>query len=812
MARISQLEAQLNAALKINEAAAKQPPIDSEVLKKDAAARIQLEEKVSSLEKENKNLSSKIKQMTLDHGYEKDERVELNKKIEELQHSLDNEIKLNLDLQEAVESKRQLEKDIASLKTDIDNEKTTAKKVSEALAEVFKDKALLELEVGQTRRQLKDQVVADEEAEKQFVSVKSQLEVEIKHRAEAEKECDTLRLEVSELKTRLEESNDSAEYLERTVKTLQDTNADIERERAMISVELSTTMQKLKDVAAEKERQISKIVEEKKQGELESIESLKSELENSNSKIHSLSEEISQLTKEKAVLELGKTEISKKLAAESSAVADIKSKLQAAERRTVDQDQKIQQITESSTKTGNKATQLQTELNSLMQQLRDARANLSITSLKLGSMEKSNTMLQTDLSDMKTKYIAEVNLGADLQIKVKELELSLTNERKTRIQAESTARSTENEKKDIKSAVQRLQARVLVLKDECTAALQQQQAAEARLHAVEAQLEAQISTQSSIKTKFEKDNSELAAALHESKMRLEDEAERLSHTEHMNEQYKIQIDELALQIKEDMSLQSKLNHRISELESVLQDQKPDKNNLRIKSDNPALSRSATDLLSLATPSPTKSGAVSGTPPGASATTTSSSRAFKFKSVLFGNKKSEHDKERERALQKIQDMEDEIKREKENSHSRKASTSTMASSIWSGQTRQSDYPSNASAGKINREGEYKSKKIRSNIYCLSLLVSAPPTQYEYNPSDPLRGFIKVPKQGKVKKGWKKVYAVVRDYKFFTYDKEKDADDIHAKPLDVIDLRWRKPGILWWMLSVNFSSKSLPLLPR
>jgi hypothetical protein len=59
---------------------------------------------------------------------------------------------------------------------------------------------------------------------------------------------------------------------------------------------------------------------------------------------------------------------------------------------------------------------------------------------------------------------------------------------------------------------------------------------------------------------------------------------------------------------------------------------------------------------------------------------------------------------------------------------------------------------------------------------------------YDFSDGLKGWLKVPKGGRIKKGWKRVYAVVQDYKIYLYDKEKDADDTAVKPLEVFDLRF------------------------
>jgi hypothetical protein len=52
---------------------------------------------------------------------------------------------------------------------------------------------------------------------------------------------------------------------------------------------------------------------------------------------------------------------------------------------------------------------------------------------------------------------------------------------------------------------------------------------------------------------------------------------------------------------------------------------------------------------------------------------------------------------------------------------------------------------------------------------------------------LKGWLKVPKGGRIKKGWKTVYAVLRDYKINVYAKERDADDSTVKPLDVYDLK-------------------------
>lgn len=72
---------------------------------------------------------------------------------------------------------------------------------------------------------------------------------------------------------------------------------------------------------------------------------------------------------------------------------------------------------------------------------------------------------------------------------------------------------------------------------------------------------------------------------------------------------------------------------------------------------------------------------------------------------------------------------------------------------------------------------------------------------YDFSEGLKGWLKIPKGGKVKKGWKKVYAIVQDYKIILYDKEKDADDDTVKPLDVFDLRYELDIIFIFLLLLD-----------
>ena len=46
---------------------------------------------------------------------------------------------------------------------------------------------------------------------------------------------------------------------------------------------------------------------------------------------------------------------------------------------------------------------------------------------------------------------------------------------------------------------------------------------------------------------------------------------------------------------------------------------------------------------------------------------------------------------------------------------------------------------------------------------------------------LHGYIKMPKGGKVRKGWTQKFAVVKDYQLYLFEREKDVESLPGTPL-------------------------------
>lgn len=70
-------------------------------------------------------------------------------------------------------------------------------------------------------------------------------------------------------------------------------------------------------------------------------------------------------------------------------------------------------------------------------------------------------------------------------------------------------------------------------------------------------------------------------------------------------------------------------------------------------------------------------------------------------------------------------------------------------------------------------------ITYNDICIGIAV-------EFNPREGLKGWLKVPKGGRVKKGWRQRYAVVRDFKIYMYDRDKDVGTMEGS--FIVDIRY------------------------
>ncbi|KAJ3225720.1 Serine/threonine-protein kinase MRCK alpha [Clydaea vesicula] len=713
-------------------------------LERESNTKKKLSEKLEDLEREKNSFDNEIKQMKFDRDHERHEREELEDKLTQLKKTLDKEIKANLELQETQDSYQTLVKQITKLRTEIEDEKESSKKFSFNFSELSKAKALLELELEQLKRKQKEDESYNKETKQKISDLESKLEVAKKKLVESENEISLIMKRESDLQEKFSQLNITLVDFKNKLEQSYQVASNAEKEKAVISVELNAALKKMKEL----QDSFNKLSEneEKHQrsesGANESIQALKKELETLTKLKQENAEEFGQVSKCKALLELEVTELKVKLEKAEAYSKVMSSKLDFSEKRVEELNAENRSQVQINFQSSRYKKDKDNELIEIQQKLAEAFKALSEANNKASTLEKENTVLSNDIMEYTSKFEKQQANVFESENKIKDLECRIVDERKARYLIESTLKTADTEKVELGLELKRLQLRIATLKEEQTKFLQVQLEADEKTKTI-GNLKSTIEKLETDLTKSQKQN-----LLDAKTQSICDVLKTLNADSHQ------QIGELNAKLQDEESRNSQLSSKVLEMEQVI---------LQLKGNaDQNMKKMAKSMDNLKAESPTgKLQSLNNlkSSDSASVNQLSPSRrglnASKIKSVLFF-KGSHQKEERDRAMQQIKDLEEEIKKTAQYSNDQLPDHERKASSI-----------SNVTASSIKtRQSE----------------------AFSFDTSEGLKGWLKIPKQGKVKKGWKRVYAVVRDYKLYTYEKEKDAEENPiSKALDVIDLR-------------------------
>jgi chromosome segregation ATPase len=492
----------------------------------------------------------------------------------------------------------------------------------------------------------------------------------------------------------------------------------------------------------------------------------------------------SKLDKQKNHYESEIGGISQSLSDEKTSNKELKVKISAMSVGFEELTRKFEAITERHGSLGKDNEQSIADMEAMQQNLREAREKLNTLGQKASLLEKENSGLQKDSQELLERFMKESSVSADAKKRVNELEQLLDNESKLKLHAESSLRSLDAERQELQAEIGRLQVRISTMKDIQGSSIQDQHDLDERLKALELRErtlnEENVAANATIARLMASEavlkKTQLSDAI-TIKLKRKD----LSVAEAINQNLSVQIEGLSARVLEDDTIIARKADRIHELEegmsSPLSKSSTIKRAVSIISSNVSL-----DGRRSIEPEHKRIGSTG------SLFKSDDKKSIRSSSGLLGLKlgnlgsmsigRSRKDKKGETLKsQTIGPKHSEDEYDDTNSVVSSSTTSPYDFMSFTDRDRKGSTISSVSSNTQRIRHAENAGMVSRCIYDLV-----------YDFSDGLKGWLKIPKGGRIKKGWKKVFAVVLDYKIYLYEKEKDADDASVDALGVFDLKY------------------------
>ncbi|KAI9341283.1 hypothetical protein DFJ73DRAFT_945783, partial [Zopfochytrium polystomum] len=553
----------------------------------------------------------------------------------------------------------------------------------EAWAELEKEVQRLQAVVKAERREKED--VADTVAELRRKNEKASEELREARadRDELEGKCDGLVSEVSFVRRQISEERAKLDQLETSY-------SQIEREKALIDVDLRSARRQLEELAEEKQA-LAALVRSKCAVDAKESEQLQLRERDSA--------ELDALKKEKVLLELTVSDLNSKLKALVAKDTEAADSIAALSSRLSQQSATVKDLEGSVAHLKSTLSNRDTELQDLRKIQAKTQDEMKRHEERASTLTKQNEALAVQVSELTAQVNHEKELGVEASRKLTSLEQSQADAMRNRHDETAEREELSASLRDAAHQVERLRSRAADLETELARTTVDYELAFAKLRQEKAELAQEA--QQAVRAK-EGVEMELAAEAD----KVEELLERASRYEDAISRAEDRVRQMEARL-----LEAQTHHSLEAARSrALEDQLE---TLRLTVEDQVAKLRALEIHSVK---------------GETVSLSSDGKSDRLKTALTKHKYAffrtqQQRADQEKAMQRLQEAEEDMK--------------------------------------ISSEHEHVRRLHHSKVF-------------EFDSSIPLKGLLSLPKGGKVKKGWKPHFAIVRDWKIIVFDKEKDIE--------------------------------------
>ena len=713
------------------------------VMARESSQRSELQAQVSLTEKEKIRLETEIRQAKLSLDRAGHERTMLEEKVQQLKSSFDREVQSKAESQELSEIRKKLEKEIAAINAALVTEKKENAKRALSVAELSKVKNLQEKELEKLVKSEKAYEILAKEASQKLSSLESQLDVEMARSKEFANKSERYEQELSKLTAEHQNTAHQAQLDNEKASKLIQRTTEIEKEKAVLQIELQTNQQKLSE-AAQKIEDLEKVIVDLQTSRIETIDSenvnLRQQLSQQIALRNKVSNELSELSKAKAVLELEQIELKKKLEDQTKFGSEKLEQIAKLKQEGTEAQQRIEGYIEKLERSESRAEQLSQDVSCFKSLNDEKTAAMLKLEAEASNLRESNAETSVELQNLKSKAESDQAQLQTLEAKLLDLEELHSTELKSRINFELLYKSLQQSHSQLHQELERLENRISLITKEHEKSINEHQVTVTDLRSQIDSVEEKLRIDKQERYELEDAKLQFGRKLQEVEAELDFEIQMRKQTDSMLQTAEKRVDELNVKLEQSNATQKSIQDQLfdveherdvyrSKVEHFEEREREAQNEAKLKSDDKSASRFRL-------------------------------RGLFFKPVGISTSRDLTELS-DRSAQKLNDIDDLLSEStRDVDHARKHSFQSLESF--------------ASTQKTSALSPALSSSLSVNLF-----------EY-YNPLETLEGWLKVPKGGKVKKGWKIQYAVVRDFKMFIYENDRDVQN--AKSMSFIDIRY------------------------